>query len=224
VLLAGLAHVAPSPELPEWANRFHQDGELLSCVCDHDVVKVPKSEPKKACLSSARASADNAPKLRTIASSSTRYTTPLDRHGRSVSQRSQSVRVERKSRAQAERLGMDEATIALIWPKGHQHHHQNRTANPRRKAAQVQGLDFKQANDGGLSELSKKLDLALFPVCHFPQVIPAAASLAGTLISKSRFHVVLPRLPTILPAKVPPGLISPIIFSTLKSFGGSTAH
>ena len=30
VLLAGLAHTAPSPELPEWANRFHQGGELLS--------------------------------------------------------------------------------------------------------------------------------------------------------------------------------------------------
>ena len=29
VLLARLAH-APSPELPEWANRFHQGGELLS--------------------------------------------------------------------------------------------------------------------------------------------------------------------------------------------------
>lgn len=30
VLLAGLAHAAPSPELPEWANRFHQGGELLT--------------------------------------------------------------------------------------------------------------------------------------------------------------------------------------------------
>jgi acyl-CoA thioesterase FadM len=30
VFLAGLAHTAPSPELPEWANRFHQGGELLS--------------------------------------------------------------------------------------------------------------------------------------------------------------------------------------------------
>ena len=30
VLLAGVAHAAPSPELPEWANRFHQGGELLS--------------------------------------------------------------------------------------------------------------------------------------------------------------------------------------------------
>ena len=30
VLLAGVAHAAPSPELPEWANRFHQSGELLS--------------------------------------------------------------------------------------------------------------------------------------------------------------------------------------------------
>ena len=29
-LLAGVAHTAPSPELPEWANRFHQGGELLS--------------------------------------------------------------------------------------------------------------------------------------------------------------------------------------------------
>ena len=30
VLLAGVAHSAPSPKLPEWANRFHQGGELLS--------------------------------------------------------------------------------------------------------------------------------------------------------------------------------------------------
>ena len=30
VLLAGLGHTAPSPKLPEWANRFHQGGELLS--------------------------------------------------------------------------------------------------------------------------------------------------------------------------------------------------
>ena len=30
VFLAGLAHAAPSPELPEWANRFHQGSELLS--------------------------------------------------------------------------------------------------------------------------------------------------------------------------------------------------
>ena len=30
VLLAGVAHTAPSPELPEWANRFHQGAELLS--------------------------------------------------------------------------------------------------------------------------------------------------------------------------------------------------
>lgn len=30
LLLAGLAHAAASPELPEWANRFHQAGELLS--------------------------------------------------------------------------------------------------------------------------------------------------------------------------------------------------
>ena len=30
VLLAGVAHTAPSPELPEWASRFHQGGELLS--------------------------------------------------------------------------------------------------------------------------------------------------------------------------------------------------
>jgi acyl-CoA thioesterase FadM len=30
VLLAGLAHAAASPELPEWANSFHQGGELLS--------------------------------------------------------------------------------------------------------------------------------------------------------------------------------------------------
>ena len=28
--LAGLAHAAPSPALPEWANHFHQGGELLS--------------------------------------------------------------------------------------------------------------------------------------------------------------------------------------------------
>ena len=30
VLLAGVAHSAPSPELPAWAIRFHQGGELLS--------------------------------------------------------------------------------------------------------------------------------------------------------------------------------------------------
>ena len=30
VFLAGLAHSAPSPQLPEWADRFHQGGELLS--------------------------------------------------------------------------------------------------------------------------------------------------------------------------------------------------
>jgi acyl-CoA thioesterase FadM len=30
VLLAGLAHTTPSPELPAWANRFHQGSELLS--------------------------------------------------------------------------------------------------------------------------------------------------------------------------------------------------
>ena len=30
VLLAGLGHSSPSPELPEWANRFHQSEELLS--------------------------------------------------------------------------------------------------------------------------------------------------------------------------------------------------
>jgi acyl-CoA thioesterase FadM len=30
VLLAGLAHTAPSPELPEWANYFNQGTELLS--------------------------------------------------------------------------------------------------------------------------------------------------------------------------------------------------
>ena len=29
VLLAGVAHTAPSPELPEWASRFHQADELL---------------------------------------------------------------------------------------------------------------------------------------------------------------------------------------------------
>jgi acyl-CoA thioesterase FadM len=29
-LLAGVAHVAPSPELPEWVTRFHQGSELLS--------------------------------------------------------------------------------------------------------------------------------------------------------------------------------------------------
>ena len=29
-LLAGLAHAAPSPELPAWANRFQQGSELLS--------------------------------------------------------------------------------------------------------------------------------------------------------------------------------------------------
>ena len=30
VLLSALAHEAPSPELPEWANRFQQSSELLS--------------------------------------------------------------------------------------------------------------------------------------------------------------------------------------------------
>jgi acyl-CoA thioesterase FadM len=30
LLLAGVAHLAPSPDLPEWANRFHQGGNLLS--------------------------------------------------------------------------------------------------------------------------------------------------------------------------------------------------
>jgi acyl-CoA thioesterase FadM len=30
VLLAGLGHTAPSPELPEWANRCHHCAELLS--------------------------------------------------------------------------------------------------------------------------------------------------------------------------------------------------
>ena len=30
VFLAGLAHSGPSPELPEWANRFHEGGEVLS--------------------------------------------------------------------------------------------------------------------------------------------------------------------------------------------------
>jgi acyl-CoA thioesterase FadM len=30
VLLAGVAHAAPSPELPDWANRFHEGSELLS--------------------------------------------------------------------------------------------------------------------------------------------------------------------------------------------------
>jgi len=29
VILAGLAHSAPSPELPEWAKRFDQGAELL---------------------------------------------------------------------------------------------------------------------------------------------------------------------------------------------------
>jgi acyl-CoA thioesterase FadM len=30
ILLAGVAHSAPAPELPEWANRFHQAGDSLS--------------------------------------------------------------------------------------------------------------------------------------------------------------------------------------------------
>jgi len=30
VLLAGVGHTEPTPELPEWAKRFHQGGELLS--------------------------------------------------------------------------------------------------------------------------------------------------------------------------------------------------
>ena len=29
-LLAGVAHAGPAPQLPEWADRFHQTGELLS--------------------------------------------------------------------------------------------------------------------------------------------------------------------------------------------------
>ena len=36
VLLAGLAHTAPSPELPEWANRFNQGAELLSELLRED--------------------------------------------------------------------------------------------------------------------------------------------------------------------------------------------
>jgi len=30
LLLTGLAHDAPSPELPAWTNHFQQSGELLS--------------------------------------------------------------------------------------------------------------------------------------------------------------------------------------------------
>jgi hypothetical protein len=32
VLLSALAHEAPSPELPEWANRFQQSSELMSAA------------------------------------------------------------------------------------------------------------------------------------------------------------------------------------------------
>jgi hypothetical protein len=40
LLLAGLAHTAPSPELPEWANRFHQGVDLLSeLLRDEEVSK-----------------------------------------------------------------------------------------------------------------------------------------------------------------------------------------
>src|SRR5450755_3574007 len=59
---------------------------------------------------------------------------------------------------------------------------------------------------------------------HLPQPIPAAASFKGNLTSNSRFHVDLPRAPTILPLSMDPGLTSPVIFSTLKSFGDSTTH
>jgi len=32
ILLAGVAHTAPSPTVPEWARRFHESSELLSEV------------------------------------------------------------------------------------------------------------------------------------------------------------------------------------------------
>src|SRR6185295_16129290 len=59
---------------------------------------------------------------------------------------------------------------------------------------------------------------------YLPQLIPAAASLAGSVNSKSKLNDVLSRLPTILPDNTPPGLMSPVIFSTLKSLGASTTR
>ena len=59
---------------------------------------------------------------------------------------------------------------------------------------------------------------------YLPQLIPAAASLAGKFSSKSNVNVVLSRLPAILPDSAPPGLTSPVIFSTLKSLGASTTR
>lgn len=46
VLLAGVAHTAPSPELPGWASRFHQGAELLSELlrAEERAQGVPKSK------------------------------------------------------------------------------------------------------------------------------------------------------------------------------------
>jgi acyl-CoA thioesterase FadM len=36
VLLEGLAHTGPAPEMPEWANRFHQSSDRLSDLLRED--------------------------------------------------------------------------------------------------------------------------------------------------------------------------------------------
>src|SRR6059058_3154442 len=59
---------------------------------------------------------------------------------------------------------------------------------------------------------------------RYLQFMPAAASLAGRLSSKSNVNVVLSRLPAILPESAPPGFTSPVIFSTLKSLGACTTR
>ena len=48
-----------------------------------------------------------------------------------------------------------------------------------------------------------------------PQLIPAAASVEGSVTSKSSVQADLPCLPTILPDSGAPGLISPVIFYNL---------
>jgi acyl-CoA thioesterase FadM len=47
ILLAGLAYTAPSPELPEWANRFHQGAELLSELLREEERSQGLREPRK---------------------------------------------------------------------------------------------------------------------------------------------------------------------------------
>jgi len=46
VLLTGVAHTAPSPQLPEWAKRFHEGGELLSELL-RDEERSKRYEPKE---------------------------------------------------------------------------------------------------------------------------------------------------------------------------------